>query len=148
MPANEIATEGLRSFFETLQALSAASDIDALAAMYAPTVMIAGPNGTRTVAAAEMLQAIPKRQQLFKSAGHRRTTLVGFEEHVVTNRYSLVKADWQWEFQGPGDALSVVTLPSTFLVDRAGEAPHIFVYVMHHDIGEELRQRGLLPPAA
>jgi hypothetical protein len=79
--------------FETLHALSAASDIEGLAAMYKPTVMIAGLNGTRIVTAAVMLQAIPKRRQLLESAGHRRTTLVGFDDRALTDRNSLVRAD-------------------------------------------------------
>src|SRR5262245_34211620 len=144
MPDTEIATGGLRSFFERMQSASAA-DIADLIAMYAPHVMVAGPTGARVVTAAEMQQAIAKRKQLFASAGHRRTILVGFDERDLSDRYSLVHTEWRWEFHGAGDAPTVVALPSTFLVDRSGDAPKILVYLMHHDIGDVLRGHGLLP---
>jgi hypothetical protein len=130
-----------------MQSARASDNVD-LAAMYAPSVMVAGPAGARIVTAAEMLQAIGKRKQLFQSAGHQRTTLVGFEARDLSDRYALVHAEWRWEFQGAGDVPTAVELPSTFLVDRSGDAPKILLYLMHHDIGEVLRGRGLLPTPA
>jgi hypothetical protein len=145
MPHQEIPTGGLRSFFERFQALSAASDIDGLVAMYAANVMIAGPNGTQVVTSDDLLRAIPKRKQLFESAGHRETALGGFEETPLTDRYSLVRAQWRWYFQ-PKDGQPVrVTLPSTFIVDCDGDAPHIVLYLNQQDIAGVLRERGLLP---
>jgi Domain of unknown function (DUF4440) len=145
MPLQKFSTGGLRAFFERFQTLSAASDTDGLAAMYATNVMVAGPNGTQVVTSEDLLRAIPKRKQLFESAGYRETELVGFEEAPLTNRYSLVRAEWRWQFQPiEGQPLSV-TLPSTFIVDGAGDAPHIVLYMNQQDIGGVLRERGLLP---
>src|SRR5215831_6763554 len=99
MPHQEIAAGGLRAFFERFQSLSAASDVEGLAAMYAPNVIIAGPNGAQVVSSADMQRAIPKRKQLLESVGYQATALVGFEETALTDRYSLVRAQFRWRFK-------------------------------------------------
>jgi len=145
MPRPEIPTVGLRSFFERFQDLSAASDIAGLAVMYAPSVMIAGPAGTQVVTSDDLLRAIPRRKQLLASAGHHETALVGFEEAALTNRYSLVRAQWRWHFRPADGQVMELTLPSTFVVDRAGDAPRIVLYMNDQDVGSALRERGLVP---
>ena len=115
--------------------------------MYAATLMVAGPGGTQVLTSAELLRTVPRREALFDAAGHRSTTLVGFDEQALTPRYSLVRTDWQWLFEHPSGERVTVTLPSTYVVDRLGETPQIVVYIIQEDIGAVLRQRGLLPPA-
>jgi|SRR5215831_10285295 len=144
MPHQEIPTEGLRSFFERFQSLSAASDVDGLAAMYAGHVMIAGAIGAQVVSVADLQRAIPKRKQLLASAGCQETTLVGFEETELTDRYSLVRAQFRWQFKAASGQSATVTLPSMFVVDRGGDSPHIVLYLNEHDVVSVLRERGLL----
>jgi len=60
MTHEKIATEGLRAFFERFQSLSAASDVERLATMYAASVMIAGPRGSQVVSSADLQRAIPE----------------------------------------------------------------------------------------
>ena len=148
MPHQEIPTGGLRPFFERFQSLSAASDVEGLAAMYAGSVMIAGANGVQVVSSADMLRAIPKRKQLLESAGHQHTTLVGFEETALTDRYALVRAQFRWHFNGADGQPAIVTLPSTFVVDRGGDSPHIVLYLNEHDVVSVLREQGALPPVS
>jgi hypothetical protein len=144
----EITTEGLRTFFERFQSLSATSDGDRLATMYAGSVMIAGPKGAQVVNSADLLRAIPKRRQLLESVGHQDTALVGFEETMLTHRYALVRAQFRWHFQAPNGEPTTVTLPSTFIVDRAGDSPSIVLYMNEQDVVSVLRERGLLPPVS
>ena len=99
MPHQEIIAEGLRAFFERFQSLSAASDLERIAAMYAGSVMIAGPNGAQVVSSTDLKRAIPKRRQLLESVGYQDTALVGFEESALTDRYALVRAQFRWHFQ-------------------------------------------------
>jgi ketosteroid isomerase-like protein len=148
MPHQKIATEGLRSFFERFQSLSAASDVEGLAAMYAGNVMIAGANGTQVVSSADLQRAIPKRKQLLESAGCQDTALVGFEETSLTDRYSLVRAQFRWSFGAADGQSATVTLPSTFVVDRGGDSPHILLYLNERDVVSVLRERGVLAPVA
>jgi hypothetical protein len=142
----KVATGGLRSFFDRFQSLSAASDVEGLAAMYAVNVMIAGANGAQVVSSADMLRVIPKRKQLLESVGHQHTALVGFEEAALGDRYSLVRAQFEWHFKAADGQPATVTLPSIFVVDRGGDSPHIVLYLNEHDVVSALRERGVLPP--
>jgi hypothetical protein len=145
MPPQEITAVGLRAFFERFQSLTAAADAD-LAAMYAASVMVAGPNGPQVVSSTDLQRAIPKRRQLLESAGYQDTALVEFEETALTNRYALVRAKFRWRFQPPGGQPDTVTLPSTFIVDRGADSPRIVVYMNEQDVVSVLRERGVLLP--
>src|SRR5215831_14648499 len=125
MSHQEIATEGLRAFFERFQSLSAASDVERLATMYARSVMIAGPKGAQVVSSADLQRAIPKRRQLLESVGYLNTALVACEETTLTDRYALVRAQFRWDFRATNGELITVTLPSSFIVDRGGDSPRI-----------------------
>ena len=137
-------TGGLRSFFDRFQALSAASDVEGLAAMYAESVTIAGANGVLVVKSTDLRRAIPKRKQLLESAGCTDTALVEFEETALGDRYSLVRAQFRWLFEANGQR-DAVTLPASFVVDRGGDSPQIVFYLNEHDVFSVLRERGMLP---
>jgi hypothetical protein len=137
------ATEGLRPFFERFQMLNARADLEKLTELYASRVMVAGPAGPNVITAPDLLGVISKRKQLLDDAGHRETALVGFEEIPLTPRYSLVRTEWRWVFEQASGEQTTVLLPSTFVVDRSGDAPHILVYILHDDVTAVLRQRGL-----
>jgi hypothetical protein len=81
-------------------------------------------------------QEIPK--------GYQDTAIVGFHETALTDRYALVQAQFQWRFNVADGQPSTVTLPSTFVVDRGGDSPHIVFYLNEHDVVSELRERGVL----
>jgi hypothetical protein len=144
MSDQKFSADGLRTFFERFQSLSAGSNAETLAAMYAASVVIAGPQGSQVVSAADLQRAIPKRRQLLESVGHQNTALVGFEETALTARYALVRAQFRWEFQAVHGTPVTVTLPSTFIVDRGGDSPRIVVYMNEQDVVSVLRERGVL----
>jgi hypothetical protein len=79
-----------------------------------------------------------------ESVGYQDTALVGFAETSLTDRYALVRAEFQWQFQAVNGQPATVTLPSTFVVDRGGESPHIVLYLNEHDVVSVLRERGIL----
>lgn len=139
--------DGLRAFFERFERLNASPAVEALAQLYAPTLLVAGPGGAQLLASSDLLRAIAKRKAVFDAAGHRQTKLVGCHEHPVTPRFSLVRTDWEWLFESPSKERVTVTLSSTFVVDRYASTPQILVYIPHDDIAAILRQRGLLPMA-
>ena len=143
--STEFQTGGLRSFFAAFEGRAAARDVDALARLYAPAIVVAGPNGSQLVGAADLLRAIPRRQQMFEAAGCRRTTLASLVETPLTPRYTLARTEWQWLFAPAGRAEADVTLPSTFIVEHTADGPRIVFYLMHADVGAVLRERGLLP---
>ncbi len=146
MSHQEIPTGGLRAFFERFQSLSAASNVEGLAAMYAGTVMIAGANGVQVVSSADLQRAIPKRKHVLESVGCQDTALVGFEETALSDRYALVRAQFRWHFKPANSQPATVTLPSAFIVDRGGDSPHIVLYLNERDVVSVLRERGVLAP--
>ena len=148
MAHEKVPAGGLRPFFERFQSLSTAADVESLAAMYAGHVMIAGANGSQVVTSADIQRAIPKRKQLLESVGYQDTALVGFEETALTDRYSLVRAQFRWHFKAANGQLATVTLPSTFVVDRDGDSPHIVLYLNERDVVSVLRERGVLTPVS
>ena len=146
MPDTEFGAVGLRPLFERFESRRAAPDAEGLATMYAEEVMMAGPSGARVVRSADLRLAIPKRRRLLESAGCQGTTLAGFDESALTGRYSLVRAQFQWRFDAANAEAAAITLPSTFVVDRGGQAPRIVLYMNEQDVVSVLRERGVLPP--
>ena len=61
----------MESFFRTFEQLSAASNAAELAGLYAPSFLLAGPNGSQVVRAGDLQHAITKRKELFESLGCR-----------------------------------------------------------------------------
>jgi len=140
MTSNDVATEGLRSFFETLIATSP----DRLAALYAPTILVAGPHAALTVSRDALLGKVSERKRLLDSVGPHTTMLIACEETALSERYILARTMWQWDFEASPES---VIVPSTFIVDKGGDSPQIVLYLLQTDVVSLLRERGLLPPA-
>ena len=140
--SEKFTTGELRSFFAAFEADTDA-DPETLARRYAPAIIVAGPSGSQVVPAADLVRGIAKRQQLFAAAGRRSTALVGLDETRLDARYTLARTEWRWQFSRPDAETVDLTLPSTFIVDRAGE-PRIVFYLAHADVTAVLRERGLV----
>ena len=138
----------MESFFRTFEQLSAESNAVDLARLYAPSFLLAGPNGSQLVRAADLQQAIPKRKDLFKTLGCTSTHLAKLEETVLDDRYSLVRTEWHWRFERSVETLVELTLPSSYVVERSPDRWQIVAYIPHADIMAELRRRGLVPAGA
>ena len=133
--------EAIDAFFRRFEQSSAAGDVDALVGLFAPSFLMAAPSGTQVVKATDMVQAIPRRKQMFAAAGCTATTLQSVVDTPLDSRYSLVRTEWQWTFERPGAAATQITLPSTFLVERAADGPRIVCYINHADVQAVLRDR-------
>ncbi len=141
MTSYDVAPEGLRSFFQTLTATSP----DRLAALYAPTILVAGPHAALMIARDALLGKVSERKRLLDSAGPHTTTLMACEETPLSERYILARTIWQWDFRASAEP---VIVPSTFIVDKGGDSPQIILYLLQTDVVSVLRERGLLPSAA
>ena len=138
----------MESFFRTFEQLSADSNAADLAGLYASSFLLAGPNGSQLVRAADVQQAILKRKDLFKTLGCTSTHLATLEETSLDDRYSLVRTEWHWRFERSSEAIVEFTLPSSYVVERSPDGWQIVAYIPHADIMAELRRRGLLVPTA
>jgi len=140
----EFAAEELRSFFQRFEERNAASDVEGLARMFAPAILVAGPGGSQVVRSADLLLAIPRRKQMFDAAGWHGTKLAGLREERLDDRYTLARAEWRFQFASHGETPTELTVPATYIVDRSDGEPRIVVYLMHHDIAKVLKDRGLI----
>ena len=109
----------MESFFRTFEQLSAASNAADLAGLYAPSFLMAGPNGSQLVRATDLQHAIPKRKALFERLGCTSTHLASLEETGLDARYSLVRTEWRWRFERSPEAPVEFTLPSSFVIERS-----------------------------
>jgi len=148
--ASENSSQGesdrsIEALFRRFETLSAGADAEALAALYAPSFMMAGPGGPQIVRGGDLALAIPKRKQLFDAAGCRSTTLRSVDHTRLDDRYSLVRTEWQWTFVRADGSSTEIALPSSFIVDRAADGGKIVCYINHADIVAIMRERRLLP---
>ena len=134
----------MESFFRTFEQLSAESNAAGLVGLYAASFLLAGPSGSQLVRAADLQHAILKRKDLFKTLGCTSTHLATLQETVLDDRYSLVRAEWQWRFERSPAAQVEFTLPSSYVIERSPDRWQIVAYIPHADIMAELRRRGLL----
>jgi hypothetical protein len=132
----------VQSFFETFAAKNAAGDVDGLLQLFAPTVMIAGPNGTNVLPSNAMAAAIRSRKQRLDSLGVPSATIAGCELTPLSDRYTLARTQWRFDLSRLHS--DPVTLSSTFLLEHVGAETRIVVYLNHHDIMALLRERGVV----
>ena len=135
------ATVRVRPFFEAFAARNAAGDLEGLLAMYAPTIMVAGPNGTSMVPSNALAAAVRNRKQRFETVGLPSATLLSADAATLDDRYTLARTEWRFDLARlHGDP---VTVASTFLLEHAGDATRIVLYMNHHDLITILRERGI-----
>ena len=138
---DKIASVHVRPFFEAFAARNAAGDVDGLLQMYAPTIMVAGAGGISMVPSSALAAAVRSRKQRFEALGLPSATLVSAEATTLEDRYTLARTEWRFDLaQLHSDP---VTLSSTFLLEHAGDATRIVMYMNVHDIMAVLRERGI-----
>jgi hypothetical protein len=93
--------------------------------LYAPAILVAGPNGSQVVSQDDLLRAIPKRKQMFEAAGHQSTTLAALQETKLDGRYTLARTTWRWKFAPRPGAPTAITLSSSFIVEQGTVEPAI-----------------------
>lgn len=137
----EFASVRLRPFFAAFQARNAAGDLDALAQMYAPTIMVASPTGASAVPSTALVAAIRQRKQLFDTLGCPSASLASVDGMPLSDRYALAKTEWRFSLPPDGEA---VILASSFIIEGIGTAdPRIVLYMNHQDLMAVLRDRGV-----
>ena len=74
------ASEQVKAFFDEYERNIGASDSAALAVLYGDSFVFAGPKGAQAVRRDDFLKVLPKRQEFFKTAGLRSSTIQALEE--------------------------------------------------------------------
>ena len=131
-------TDPITAFLRGFERTDERGDVAALAACYADTFLVAGPDGTRAVRREDFALALPKREKMFDEMGCRSTKLGSAVVTRLDDRYAMAETTWKMDFKG-----REVEVGSTFIVDTNDELK-VVLYLTHQDIGTVLRENGIL----
>lgn len=135
----------VKAFFEQYERSRNTFAPGLIDAQYPDAFMFAGPNGVRVAEKPAVLAGLSKGQELFKSLGHRTTTLVSLDETRLDEHYLMVRAQFVWRFEKESAPIDVV-VDTTFILHVKDGVPRIVFQHEPEDFQQALRTRGVLPP--
>lgn len=129
-----VVSDEVKRFFEEFERLNSGAEIDAagMAKLYSDTFMAADPNGAHAVPKAPFLAMLPKRKEMFASAGYSSSTLVDIEERQLDETYTLVDTKWTMKPIDPSHKQNL-GLSSSFILRRTNGSFEIVFYLNHQD---------------
>lgn len=132
---------GVRAFFERFGRAD-----DAPGARFADVFLSLDPTSVHAVPREALVQALPRRQELFASAGATGLELADLAETPLDDRHTLVRTSWTIRF-APGAAPTAEppTLDSTYLLRREGDDWQVVVYLNHQDLAATLAHHAQAP---
>ena len=134
----------IKLFFEGVEKASNTLDLDLIDSQFADQFIFADPNGTRVIEKQKFLPALPKRQEFFKSLGHRSTRVLSLDETPIDDQYTMVKAQFLMQFQKMPGETTEAKVDSTYILFMKGDVPKIVMHIEHEDLKEAMQARGLL----
>jgi len=124
---------GVRAFFERYDRAARDLDTDALTSSFADVFLSLDARSAVAVSPRALLAALPRRKQLFENIGSDGLELADISETPLDDRHTLVRTSWHLRMQNraPRDPIS---LHSTFILRKDGEAWRIVLYLNHQDM--------------
>jgi hypothetical protein len=135
----------VREFFEQYERSRNTFDLGLIDAQYPDSFMFAGPDGARVAEKQAVLAALPKGHELFKTLGHRSTTLKSLDETRLDEHYAMVRVQFVWRFEKASAQPIDVDVDSTLILYLKDREPKIVFQHEHEDFLQALRARGVLP---
>ena len=142
-------SEQVKAFFDRYERNIGASDAAAIAALYADSFVFAGPQGAQAVRRDDFLKVLPKRQEFFKTAGLRSSTIQALEEARLDDACVMVKAQWRLQFGALSAPPAAVDVSATYLLHQQPDGLRIVFQLDHQDLAQrvqELARRGACAP--
>jgi hypothetical protein len=133
----------LEEFFRHFIRNAEESDVASEVAQFAASFLAAGPQGASCVRREDFAVVLPKRRQLFESAGLRSTEFVSMEAEALDARYSMARTRWKMRFESM-PRMQEIVVDSTFVIDTGAQPFQIVLYLAHQDIMAILKERGIL----
>jgi hypothetical protein len=131
----------LASFFSTYAVASLGSDPGRLAAMYAPTFLVAGPQGSQAFANDDAFREwLGQVRAANLESGMRTLSPAAVDVQVLSPAHVLANVTWAAVFEKTGD--TPVTFRIAYLLETAPEIK-ILAYVSEADEAEEKKKLGL-----
>jgi hypothetical protein len=113
-------------------------DYDTLGACFAEVFMAADPSGAQPVPLAGFLSVLPRRREMFATAGIGRVTLADLTHIDLDEHYVLVHTTWTAERADTSDGAGPLTLLSSYILRRSIEGLRIVFYLNHKDLADLL----------
>jgi hypothetical protein len=133
----------VEQFFTHYAALSMGDDDQALAAMYAPSFLVAGPKGSMTFANdAQFLDWLAHLRAFNRQHGMRALSSAAVRQTVLSPLHILAQVRWRARFEKTG--ARDIEFEIAYLMERTGESWRVLGYVSARDQEEEMRALDLL----
>lgn len=130
-------------FFARYAALSMGDDDRALAALYAPSFLVAGPKGSATFANdGRFLEWLAQVRAFNRQHGLQAISPAAVRETSLSPLHVLAHVRWSARFGKTGDR--TIEFEIAYLLERAEESWRVLGYVSARDQEEEMRALGLL----
>jgi hypothetical protein len=139
-----IAHDSIKAFLEQFQTNSNSKDATAQVSHFSEVFLAAGPGGAAPVTVEDFAKVLPKRRQILEQAGLQGANLGSFETTATSERHAVVNVVWNMCFTTQAEAHITIPVSATFVLDMAGEKPHLLVYLAHQDIMKVLKDKGML----
>jgi len=130
-------------FFTHYAALSMGDDDRALAAVYAPSFFVGGPNGSMTFANdAQFLDWLAHVRAFNRQHGMNALSPAAVQETVLSPLHVLALVRWSARFEKTG--ARAIEFEIAYLMEREQESWRVLGYISARDQEEEMRALGLL----
>lgn len=129
-------------FFMEYATLSMGDDDRAVAAVYAPTFFVGGPNGSMTFANdARFLEWLAQVRSFNRQHGMKALSPAAVRETVLSPQHVLAQVRWSARFEKTG--ARAIEFEIAYLLEGSGESWRVLGYISARDQQEEMRALGL-----
>jgi hypothetical protein len=143
IPIDDTRRARLRTFFEDYAKASQASDPRALAAMYAASFIVGGPQGSMTFANdARFIDWLKQVHDFNQEHGMRALEVVSADPVALSPIHSLAIVKWGARFEKSGDRR--VEFQISYLVEGGTDGMKILSYISQSDQEAEMKALGLV----
>jgi len=141
-------SESVKKFFEGVEQASNTLHLELISSQYADTFMFGDPSGARVIEKQKFLTVLPKRQEFFKSFGHKTTQVVSLDETRLDDHYVMVRAHFRMHFEKASTQSVDANLASTFILYIKDAVPQIVMHIEDEFLEAAMQRLGLLPAKA
>jgi hypothetical protein len=140
---NDNLQAGLRVFFERYAEASQNQRPEALAAMYAETFIVGGPQGSMSFANdSRFLTWLKQVYDFNQKHGMRSLEVVLVDGIVLSPLHTLATVKWGARFERTGDRRTDFQI--SYLLEKAADSWKILSYISQADQEEEMKRLGLI----
>jgi hypothetical protein len=143
IPIDENRRATLRAFFEHYAKASQAADPRALAAMYAASFIVGGPQGSKAFTNdARFIDWLKQVHALNEKHGMRTLEVVSADPIALSPLHTLAIVKWGARFEKTGDRR--VEFQISYLVEDGSDSMKILSYISQADQEAEMKRLGLV----